>query len=80
MSSEFNFPGDIGILNNLKLSGTLKKISFLHRANAVRKGMNLTILFHPSAMGKVVEQIRLFSLSMATGLEGKLNSKQLYSA
>ena len=45
-------------------------VCILNHANTLEKGMNPTNL--PPAMGKIVEQTRLFSLSIATGLgEGK---------
>ena len=48
-----------------------KVIYILHCANTLGEVMNPTIL--PPAMGKIVGQIGLFSLSMATSLQvGKL--------
>ena len=46
-------------------------VCIAHSTNTLGKGMNPTIL--TSAMGKIVGQIELFSLGMATGLgKGKL--------
>ena len=53
-------------------------VCILHWANTLGKGMNLTYL--SLAMDKIVGQIRLFTLGMAIGLEGKLNLNLLTSS